>query len=97
MGDDERYQRARARVQQLRGFYTHAAVYVFVNVILLIINLLISPTSLWFYWPLLGWGIGVAAHAFSVYGAGGLWGKDWEERKIRDLMDRERERERGGP
>jgi 2TM domain len=47
--DPERYQLARARVQQLRLFYTHVAVYVFVNIFLLLINLLTDPSSLWFY------------------------------------------------
>src|SRR5436309_2502624 len=68
MIEQERYLRARARVQQLRNFYVHAAVYVFVNLLLLLINLLTDASSLWFYWPLLGWGIAVAVHAFLVYG-----------------------------
>jgi 2TM domain len=90
MYDQERYQLARARVQQLRLFYTHVGVYVCVNILLLLINLLTDPSSLWFYWPLLGWGIGVAAHAFLVYGAGGIMGKKWEERKIRQVLEQER-------
>lgn len=90
MHDQERYQLARARVQQLRLFYTHVGVYVSVNILLLLVNLLTSPWSLWFYWPLLGWGIAVAAHAFLVYGAGGIMGKEWEERKIRQILEQER-------
>ncbi len=90
MYDQERYQLARARVQQLRLFYTHIGVYVFVNILLLLINLLTDPSSLWFYWPLLGWGVAVAAHAFLVYGAGGIMGKEWEERKIREILEQER-------
>jgi two-component system LytT family sensor kinase len=61
-----------------------------VNILLLLINLLTSPWSLWFYWPLLGWGITVAARAFLVYGAGGIMGKEWEERKIRQVLEQER-------
>lgn len=87
--DQERYLRARARVQQLRGLYIHAGVYVFVNLYLLIINLVTNAQSLWFYWPLLSWGIVLAAHGLIVLGAGGFVGKDWEERKIRELMERD--------
>ena len=87
MDNDERYRRAKARVAALRGFYIHAAVYGLVNGGLLLLNLLVSPASLWFYWSLLGWGIGLAAHALSVFG--GLLGRDWEERQIRRLMDQE--------
>ncbi|MFY7813700.1 MAG: 2TM domain-containing protein [Chryseobacterium taeanense] len=45
-----------------------------------------SPGYLWFFWPMLGWGIGVAAHAANTF-----WiGKEWEEKKIRELMDEDR-------
>ncbi len=91
MNDQERYKRARARVQELRFFYTHVAVYVCVNIFLLLINLLTDPWNLWFYWPLLGWGIGLAVHAFFVFGFGGTMGRKWEEQKIREIMEQERE------
>ena len=50
--------RARKRVADIKGYYVHVGVYVIVNAALLAINLLSSPDTLWFYWPLLGWGIG---------------------------------------
>jgi hypothetical protein len=48
----------------------------------------------WFYWPLIGWGIGLGLHAFGVFGFGGRgpWGREWEERKMREMMDEERGR-----
>ena len=90
--DDEanRYERARKRVREIRGFYSHLAIYLIVNAGLLAINLLTSPFSLWFYWPMLGWGIGVAVHGVSVFGLAGLLGPEWEEREIRKLMDRDK-------
>jgi hypothetical protein len=45
----ERYQRAKAQVARLRGFYTHATVFVLVNLALLAINLITNPHGLWFY------------------------------------------------
>jgi hypothetical protein len=89
MDDQERYERARRRVEAIKGFYIHLLVYLFVNAGLLLINLLASPGNWWFYWPLLGWGIGVAAHALAVFGAGGWFGKEWEEREIRKILDKE--------
>ncbi|HLC27313.1 MAG TPA: 2TM domain-containing protein [bacterium] len=88
MDDQVRYEQAKKRVRQIEGFYVHLAVYVLVNAFLLVINLVASPNSLWFYWPLLGWGIGIVAHAASVFGSGRFWGRDWEERKIKELMDK---------
>lgn len=53
------------------GFKIHFAAYVGVNLLLLVINLLTTPNLLWFYWPLLGWGIGIVAHGAAVYYTGG--------------------------
>ena len=59
------------------GLYIHATVYVAVNVLLITINLSTAPGQLWFKWPLLGWGIGLLAHAaaaFSLAGRRREWG-----------------------
>ena len=84
---ETRYQSAKKRVEALRRFYVHLTAYVLVNLLLCTINLLTSPDSLWFYWPLLGWGIAVALHALLVFGAGRRFGADWEEKKIEELME----------
>jgi len=57
---------AEHRVGAKMGFYMHAAVYVLVNAGLVVINFLTSPHTLWFFWPLSGWGIGLVVHGFSV-------------------------------
>jgi hypothetical protein len=84
----QRYERARKRVEALKGFYIHALVFVLVNVGLFAINLL-AGGSWWFFWPLIGWGIGLAVHALNVFGSGNMLGRDWEERKTREFMDEE--------
>ena len=89
MDTAQRYQRARQRVHTLKGFYIHLAVYILVNAGLLLINLLSSPAAFWFYWPMLGWGIGLAAHAVAVFGVVGWLGKDWEERQISKILEQE--------
>jgi len=97
VNDQELYKRAQERVQQLRGFYLHTAIYMIVNLFLLVLNLLTSPTMLWFLWPLLGWGAGLAVHAFIVFGAASTLGREWEERKIRQIMEQERSRNLSQP
>ena len=84
-----KYQKAKKRVEALRGFYIHLTVYVVVNLILFSINMIVSPDSLWFFWPLMGWGVGLAFHALSVFGFVPRFGADWEERKIREIMEKE--------
>jgi hypothetical protein len=55
------------RIFQDRGFCIHLAVYAAVNILLLIINLTTNSSNLWFYWPLMGWGLGIAGHAYLTY------------------------------
>ena len=86
MNDQVAYEDAKERVKELRGFYQHLVAYVLINVFLFVVNVLTSPGSWWFYWPLFGWGIGIVAHGASVFWGGGPWGKAWEEQKIRELM-----------
>jgi len=52
--------------EEKRDFIIHLIVYVFVNILFLVINLLYSPQHLWFFYPLIGWGIGIAMHYVGV-------------------------------
>ena len=82
-----KYQKAKERVAVLRGFYGHLSVYVIVNLGLFLINMTTSPETLWFIWPLMGWGIAIVLHALRVFG--GTLGSSWEEKKIAELMKKE--------
>jgi hypothetical protein len=57
-----------------------------------LLNWITSPGTWWFYWPLLGWGVALALHGAIALGAESWWGKDWEERKIHDLLEKDEER-----
>ena len=82
--DLERLARRRAGLKL--GWYLHATVYVAVNLVLM--ALAFSTGRHWAFYPLLGWGLGLAIHGFVVWtGASGA-GRSWEERKIRELMER---------
>src|SRR6516162_2951366 len=63
------------------GLYIHATVYVAVNVLLITINLSTGAGPLWFQWPLLGWGIGLLAHAAAAFSLGGRQGTRWQRRR----------------
>ena len=58
--------RAARRLFRDQGFLIHFAAYVAVNALLIVINLVTTPGKYWFWWPLLGWGLGIAGHAFAV-------------------------------
>ena len=93
--EKERYERAANRVKRIKGFYTHAVVYVVVNLMIVIVNIQnLDAGESYFQWQnftTLGfWGIGLLAHGLSVFMPSIILGKNWEERKIKELMDNEK-------
>jgi hypothetical protein len=88
MTEDEKYNHARKQMLEIKGFYGHLSVYLLVNTGLLILNLATSPQYLWVFWPMFGWGIGLVSHAISVYAPYKMFGKNWEERKTREIMEK---------
>ena len=80
------YEKASKRVKELKGFYGNLISYCTVIPFLIFVNLYTSPKSIWFWWPMLGWGIGLASHAMQVFGIG----KNWEENQIQKILDKEK-------
>lgn len=78
------YVRAKERVEKLKGFYANLISYCTVIPILIIINLNTSDFH-WFWFPMLGWGFGLTMHALETFG----YGKGWEERKIKEILNKE--------
>jgi len=64
--DEEIEKRARRRVDQKMGFYTHALVFVLVNAGLYIINQYQGGPR-WHAWPLGWWGLGLAIHGVVTF------------------------------
>lgn len=78
------YVRAKERVEKLKGFYGNLISYCFVIPILIFINLKTGGFH-WFWFPMLGWGMGLTFHALETFG----YGKSWEEKKIREILNKE--------
>jgi hypothetical protein len=61
------------RIKARRDFHTHLLAYGAVNALLFLIWLTTAITAgarfPWFIFPLMGWGVGVGAHAWAVYGS----------------------------
>ena len=83
--EEAAYERAKNRVNELKDFYGSLISYLIVIPVLIFINLKTVSNFQWFWFPALGWGIGLLFHAFRVFG----YGKTWEERKIKELLDKE--------
>ncbi|NNT72654.1 Pr2TM family membrane protein [Flavobacterium sp. IMCC34852] len=78
------YMKAKERVEKLKGFYGNLISYCCVIPFLIFINLKTGGFQ-WFWFPMLGWGMGLTFHALETFG----YGKSWEERKIREILNKE--------
>jgi hypothetical protein len=50
-----------------QDFYRHFAVYLAMGAFFFFLNLFTAPGSWWFYWPMLGWGIGLFFHFLATF------------------------------
>jgi hypothetical protein len=54
--------------RKARSFTVHLFAYLVTVLILLFVNLTVTPKLWWFYWVALGWGAGVVAHGWCAFG-----------------------------
>lgn len=93
--EQKRLDRAKKRVKKIKGFYSHALVYVVINLMIVIINVQdLEPGESYFqyknFFTLFFWGIGLAVHGLSVFLPDFILGQNWEERKIKEIMERDK-------
>ena len=84
---------AQKRVNKKKGFYIHFGVYAACALFFFLLNFLTGGANRgnwWFFYPVLGWGLGVAIHYLTVFGIPGtdILSKRWEEREIEEEMIR---------
>ena len=87
--EDMAYVRAKDKVKKIKEFYSSLISYCIVIPFLIFINYKTSDFQ-WFWFPTLGWGIGLIFHGFQAFG----FAKDWEEKKINEIMNKDKETKR---
>lgn len=86
-----KYIKAKERVEELRKFYGNLTSYILVISALAAINYWTNEWRyMWFLWAAFGWGIGMFFHAMNTFRWNPFFGKDWEERKIKEIMEKEK-------
>ena len=83
-----KYESAIAHVKKIREFYNKLIIYVVVMTGLAIFNFKTAPYHLWFFYPLFFWGLGLAIRGAKLFAPQLFFGKEWEQRKIKEFMDR---------
>ncbi len=66
--EDQLREQAIQRLKKKRDFRSHLFIYFAVNAMLVVIWAVTSGGFFWPIFPILGWGVGVAANAWDVYG-----------------------------
>ena len=92
---EDRYAEAQKKVKKLKGFYSHLMIYILVNIFIFVLNVKdLSPGESYFklenFFTAFFWGIGLLFHGLSVFGGSIFFGKNWEERKIKEFMEKEK-------
>jgi len=82
------FHRATARVRARIGLILHICLYVLIGLLLLVLNLVTSPESLWFLWPTLSWLLALVIHAGLVIGPGSRALERWQDREYRRELNR---------
>ena len=90
-----KYESALKKVKRIKGFYTHLLVYIVINIMIIIVNIQeLDKGESYFQFKIFStvffWGIGLVAHGLSVFGPDIFLGSNWEEQKIKELMDKEK-------
>ncbi|MEO1013530.1 MAG: 2TM domain-containing protein [Bacteroidota bacterium] len=89
--NENKYFRAKERVECIKKFYLSLVSYFFVVGLLAALNYYIDEWRYpWFLWVAFGWGIGLAFQAAKAFGFNPFFGKDWEERKIKEFMNQDK-------
>lgn len=81
------YNRAKSRMREIKSLYTMIGGCLILIPYLIFINLKTNPEFQWFWFPVAGFVISISGYAFYLF-----VGRDWEERKIRELMEEEKRR-----
>ncbi len=85
---DKAYLEARERAEAIQGLYIHLLVYIVVNAGIFAINWVTTGGDgpWWFYWSLVGWGIGLLIHLLTVIFP--VFSSNWIDRKTEQILDK---------
>lgn len=96
----QKLKRARKKVAEIKGFYTHLTVYLIVNTSILLLkgigNYWHGETFMGPFWHFstlatwLFWGIGLFFHGMKVFSNNTVFSREWEEPQLKKIMDKDK-------
>ncbi len=95
MENESKYQRAKERIAETKKFYSRLISYAVGISLLAGLNYYIDQWNHpWFLWAAFGWGIGLAFQAAKAFDLNPFFGRNWEERKIKEFMRKDERKTR---
>ncbi len=82
ISENQKYIRAKKRVDKIKDFYTSLLTFCFVIPFLIYINLTYSGWFHWFWFPVFGMVMSAGYQAYDIY----FKNEDWEQKKIKEFM-----------
>lgn len=73
-------------VQNLKGLYIHLLIFAILIPCLAVLNLVISPQSLWIIWVIVPWLMAIGLQAAMTFGWSRVLGPDWEYRTFQQRL-----------
>lgn len=91
--EQERYEKAKQRVERLKAFYKKLIVFAVVMAALLLFNMYKEPNNLWSLWIGAFWGLALIFQAFSIFTIrDSFLGSEWEKRTLEKMMNKDKEK-----
>lgn len=88
--NEEKYIRAKERVAEIKEFYSKVVSHLITIAIVAGINYYVNEfRNPWFLWVVFGLGISIIFKAMKTFGGIPFMGRNWEKRKIKELMEEE--------
>lgn len=92
-----KYQEAQIRVQKIKNFYKHLIVFIIVNAYVIYkktLHIDEGETILDAFKLPVFWGIGLVLHGLNTFDILPFFGKKWEDEKIKEILDKEKNQNR---
>ena len=85
LNENKSYKKAKERVTELKSFYIMIVGYVLLVPFLYFLNIKTSPDYHWFWFPTVCCTISILGYSIYLFA-----GRNWEERKIQELMEKQK-------
>lgn len=88
--DSDVRKKAWKKVKSIKRFYLHAASFAILGTFFFVMNMVTDPFFMWWFFPLIPWGVFLSFHYLFVFGIPGskVLSREWEEREFEKQLEK---------